>query len=389
MIDVSRNKGIYEYHYSSEKTTAFFAIDVNSQTVVSLKTNRKICRVPLGIKTVQELIYQDCVAEWNVGTKNKSELEKACGLFLLDLLVCRQAPSEKWLLFDKGCSIVLGEIENGQVSPSTFNSLAAICDWVDAHNDYFIPYLITKRQEIQSISIGDYIEYAKTQQVNYLINKLKNAKSYNPLLDECYSITVKSCPYNNYDEKKRFIACCILTHLAKSIPMDLIVFLGNFAISRLFDKIFNYLEQCKEMGIPFNSKADLREIMDTDKDFSIYRQNTESKKFKEAMGRNAEKLKFSNGNYEVVLPETPLDLIKEGQSQRNCVASYVNSVINGETLIVFVRRKDAKDNSYITCEIRNGYIRQYLLAYNQSITKTEDIAFLEQYKSHLNGQKWE
>lgn len=389
MIDVSRNKGIYEYHYYSEKTTALFAVDVNSQTIVSLKTNRKICRVPLGTKTIQKLIYQDFDADWHTGIKNKSMLEKACGLYLLKLIVDRRAPAGEWLLFDKGCSIVLGEIESGQISPSTFSCLVSMCDGIGGYNNYYIPYLTVKRREIQNISLWDYKDYIKTQQTNDLINKLKNAKSYNPLLERYYSILALDYPYNNYDEKEKFVACCILTQLIKSIPIEMITFLGKFAVNNLFDKIFIYLKQCKEMDIPFNSKADFREIIDTDKDFTVYRQNIENKKFKEVLGRNAEKLKFSNDNYEVVLPETPLDLIKEGQSQRNCVASYVNSVVDGQTLIVFVRKKDAKDNSYITCEIRNGRIRQYLLACNQSVTKTEDIEFLEQYKSHLNGQKWE
>lgn len=389
MIDVSRNKGIYEYHYYSEKTTALFAVDVNSQTIVSLKTNRKICRVPLGTKTIQELIYQDFDADWHTGIKNKSRLEKACGLYLLKLIVDRRAPTGEWLLFDKGCSIVLGEIESGQISPSTFSCLVSMCDGIGAYNNYYIPYLTVKRREIQNISLWDYKDYIKTQQTNDLINKLKNAKSYNPLLERYYSILALDYPYNNYDEKEKFVACCILTQLIKSIPIEMITFLGKFTVNNLFDKIFIYLKQCKEMDIPFNSKADFREIIDTDKDFTVYRQNIENKKFKEVLGRNAEKLKFSNDNYEVVLPETPLDLIKEGQSQRNCVASYVNSVVDGQTLIVFVRKKDAKDNSYITCEIRNGRIRQYLLACNQSVTKTEDIEFLEQYKSHLNRQKWE
>jgi hypothetical protein len=62
---------------------------------------------------------------------------------------------------------------------------------------------------------------------------------------------------------------------------------------------------------------------------------------------------------------------------------YLDKVVNGETHVVFVRRKDNPTQSLITCEVRNGRILQFLERYNCSPSDPALIAFRTAYQTHL------
>lgn len=101
-------------------------------------------------------------------------------------------------------------------------------------------------------------------------------------------------------------------------------------------------------------------------------------------------LNFSYGDFEVVIPTTSEEFINEGNNQNNCVARmYLPKVIRGETNVVFVRKKDALDTSYITCEVYGGKIYQFLLRYNQRIDDhSPEAEFRNAYAAHLS-KNWD
>lgn len=98
--------------------------------------------------------------------------------------------------------------------------------------------------------------------------------------------------------------------------------------------------------------------------------------------RNA--LTFENDNYIVVIPQSGEDFEAEANEQHNCVFStYLDMVVKGQTHVVFIRKKDAINQSLVTCEVRNGIIRQYLAKYNQWVTDDALKAFRTAYQAHL------
>jgi hypothetical protein len=99
-----------------------------------------------------------------------------------------------------------------------------------------------------------------------------------------------------------------------------------------------------------------------------------------------EKLLYENDTFQVIIPTTREEFAKEGSEQSNCVYSmYLNKVLDGETRVVFIRRKDNLDKSYITCEVRhNGHIQQYLTKYNYSPKEEDAIEFYREYQAYLN-----
>lgn len=69
----------------------------------------------------------------------------------------------------------------------------------------------------------------------------------------------------------------------------------------------------------------------------------------------------------VVVPETFEEFADEAKQQNNCVAGYYDDVQNGNTNVCFIRLKNEKQNSLLTCEVSNsGEIIQLLAKNNKN-----------------------
>lgn len=61
---------------------------------------------------------------------------------------------------------------------------------------------------------------------------------------------------------------------------------------------------------------------------------------------------LANGKYTIVVPQNVEDLQDEGRMQNNCVGYWYNNyILNGEYHILFVRKTESTDKSYITCRL--------------------------------------
>lgn len=85
---------------------------------------------------------------------------------------------------------------------------------------------------------------------------------------------------------------------------------------------------------------------------------------------------FEDDNFAVVVPTNVNALIDEAVNQENCLAGYIELVAEGKTNIVFIRKKEAMKESYITVEIKNRKILQFRARFND-IPEVEDFEFLE------------
>ena len=97
-------------------------------------------------------------------------------------------------------------------------------------------------------------------------------------------------------------------------------------------------------------------------------------------------LAFNYKEYQVVVPQCPQDIKDEAVQQNNCVASYIDHVIEGTCHIVFLRHKSNPDRSLITVEIRDNKIVQAKAAYNQDPSEKQWEA-LNKYQIYLNERK--
>ena len=80
------------------------------------------------------------------------------------------------------------------------------------------------------------------------------------------------------------------------------------------------------------------------------------------------------GKYIIVAPKTPKDMIEEGQMQSNCVASYIDRVANGQTMIFFMRLRKDPEKSLVTIEVRDGRLVQVKARFNKNPTDEQNEA---------------
>lgn len=81
----------------------------------------------------------------------------------------------------------------------------------------------------------------------------------------------------------------------------------------------------------------------------------DAKRFEETIDKS---LEWSNKEFAIVYPKTADEVVTEGVKLRHCVGSYIQSVVNGECKIIFLRKKEELDKPFVTIEISGGNIRQ-------------------------------
>ena len=97
------------------------------------------------------------------------------------------------------------------------------------------------------------------------------------------------------------------------------------------------------------------------------------------------KYTYSDDKY-IIFPAPSIDSMKdEGKQQGNCVGyMYLNSYINGETEIFFIRNLENADKSLITLEFKNGHIVQKELAHHERNFTDEQNNFMDKWLGFRN-----
>lgn len=85
-------------------------------------------------------------------------------------------------------------------------------------------------------------------------------------------------------------------------------------------------------------------------------------------------LELSYGDYCFIYPRNIDEIKQEAVSQNNCVASYIDKVIEGKCHILFLRKKDKPKDSLVTIEVRNNHIVQARRRFNDPVTEEDQEA---------------
>lgn len=155
--------------------------------------------------------------------------------------------------------------------------------------------------------------------------------------------------------------------------------------SPAFDYIKNFLVLCKKLNVEPPKEDFFRSYINLNREYQMRRKAIDDATIARNYADIREALTFEDENYMVVIPQTREDFKAEAEAQRNCVYSiYLDKVLDGETHVVFVRRKDNPTKSLVTCEVRKGIIEQFLEKYNRS-PSDELIHFSAEYQKHLDS----
>lgn len=98
--------------------------------------------------------------------------------------------------------------------------------------------------------------------------------------------------------------------------------------------------------------------------------------FSERKKRNG--FEYKGRRYAVSMPGSSLDICKEAIAQGNCVMDYIEDHASGDTTILFVRRVNEPEQSFVTMEVKDRVIEQVYGRFN-SLPKKEVYEFLKEY----------
>lgn len=151
-------------------------------------------------------------------------------------------------------------------------------------------------------------------------------------------------------------------------------------------KIVKYLSEKKcdaalwtdyiEMMIKLDYKKDEIEFYPKDlkkahddavKLFEVEKDGIYNRKLKMIAPVLKERYAFDKKGYTVIVPESVEDFKKEAAHMNNCVAShYLEPCAQGDKVVLFLRKKDELDKSFVDIEVKNGEIRQLYAADNNT-----------------------
>ncbi len=119
------------------------------------------------------------------------------------------------------------------------------------------------------------------------------------------------------------------------------------------------------------------------RNYNRLKKEFEEKRFAE---RRDESLECKIGEYRFIYPQTTQDIKDEAVQQHNCVASYIDRVIDGNCHILFMRKAKHPDESVVTVEVRDNKIVQALQKFNTPLT-TEQKNVVEIWNKRMENKE--
>lgn len=244
-------------------------------------------------------------------------------------------------------------------------------------------YLQESRYSIFKYSINEIpsslIKYIKSGRVKYLNNDIVNVWSKNQ--SEC--CLAYGLNYISLDDSDLFsiFQCSIVNDLinmfgynAKSLFLYLDT-LKTFEALTIDSRVLGEIEDYAGMMSEIHPKYDKypRNFLTTHtiacRNYNRLKQQFDEKSFQ---NRRNHKYECSFGKYIFIYPKTVDDIKDEAVQQSNCVASYIQSVIDGKCHILFMRLKEDPNKSLVTIEVNNDRITQAKGRYNRELTPDEE-----------------
>lgn len=220
---------------------------------------------------------------------------------------------------------------------------------------------------------NDFLKFYKANPDGYLFAYNMKYESLNDR--DIYDIL----SYNKYEYRHyRYIAVFneLITDYGYTVKglMSYIDYLVTYeAIDNVTDilrELYDYANMMKQISNKFDKYP--RHFLTTHKiacrNYNRLKHQFDENNFKTRINEDMEK---SFGEYTFIYPKCIQDIKDEAVNQNNCVASYVQRVIDGQCHILFLRKKDSPEKSLVTIEVREDKIVQAKQRFNYQVTSEQ------------------
>lgn len=256
----------------------------------------------------------------------------------------------------------------------------------DKHIKTFVQWYKALPQDCSTAYIGNFLEYCQELELAKRYPFLKDITDKKELEYIKALLRLDSFTQANKIEQDTMIYYYITRGMYK-IPLYEEKIFGRYRNNRELSTILEYIRICKAMGkTPQKEKDFYREHKDTLTTYYFSKEKYDTKAMYDNYEKQRKAFTFSYGNYEIVVPQTPQDIVREGAEMHHCVGGYINDVVQNKTYIVFVRNKSDLTVPYITAQVKlNGELGQYYMAYDNYISSVEDKEFKNAFQEHLRA----
>lgn len=353
MAKTVKEKNIIKFYLDDSKPENFYALDINTGILYGIK-GTPIKRTPNGMNDFMTYNATSCVLHYmrRTHTWNSVAYSDFRG-YAKYLQIC-----------DKLDSIGYDHSHDNITSH-------ALLDFVNEHFKEFVQYLATELNEDERHTLGNF-KYRCEEKLFVKEHKIE-VSDYFPLEWVRYLI---GCHF----ETEKQVACAIY-YFKRGMYTAL-----DSRCESLLKNFFNY---CDKLGKEYPKGDFIREYATIKKEYLFRKTELDNQALYDNQMKRAKALTFTDGNLIAVIPTTTEEFLAEADSQNNCVARmYMPRVIEDRTNIVFIRRVADPNKSYITCEVRNGKIEQYLGKNNSRLYNDDEaMAFKKLFAEHLS-QTW-
>lgn len=153
----------------------------------------------------------------------------------------------------------------------------------------------------------------------------------------------------------------------------------------LIRELYDYADMMNQLSPKYDKYP--RHFLTTHK-IACRNYNRMKKEFSEELFKKRinKQYECSFGDYIFIYPESTQDIKDEATMQNNCVASYIDKVIDGKCHILFLRKKNKPDESLVTIEVRNNHIVQARRRFNDDVT-TEDQKAIDAFNKKFANKE--
>lgn len=256
----------------------------------------------------------------------------------------------------------------------------------------YIPKSLIKIAKDKKIKISDrFCDYWKRNpdahylayQLNYMsltdddVNKILSIESYD--------YVDKNRIYYSYFNK--------LIEEYEYNPKALLLYIDNLKTFEAIEDMYYLIGELVDYAIMMNTispKFDKypRNFLTTHKiacrNYNRLKKEFPEEIFKKRIDKN---LECAFGDYQFIYPDSTQDIKDEAVAQNNCVASYIDKVIDGECHIMFLRKKSSPKESLVTIEIRNNHIVQARRRFNDPVTSEDQESIDKWNKKFADKEK--
>lgn len=224
------------------------------------------------------------------------------------------------------------------------------------------PNILTVFDDCQFVSLN----------IGVFVKLLEYQRYYNEGRESVLLHIIKKYSYN---------AKSLLYYIDKMMTYEAL----NYSFVREFE---DYLNMMSAISTKFEKYP--KNFLTTHK-IAVRNYNSLKKEFPEELfsKRIKPELEFSFGNYKIIYPKTTQDIKDEAVSMNHCVARYIEDIIDGNTDVLFLRKKDSLDKSLVTIEVAGLNVAQAKRNYNHEPSEQEFVVInaYKEYLRKLGGNK--